>query len=74
MADTIIAGGASGDTGSLGSDTLAEVKKGRVELSTDGGTTYMERGVGEPVVFSSGLTLHYRNSRPNEAILHTKAI
>lgn len=74
MADTSIAGGASGNTGALSADTLFQVKTGKVELSTDGGTTYLEYAPGEPIIISSGSTVHYRNARPIAAVLHSAAV
>lgn len=74
MADISIAGGASDDTGALSADTLFQVKTGKVELSTDGGTSYVEYAPGEPIIISSGVTVHYRNTRPVAAVLHTAAV
>lgn len=74
MADISIAGAASGNTGALSADTLVQVKSGKVELSTDGGTSYIEYAPGEPIIISSGVTVHYRNTRPIPAVLHTAAV
>lgn len=73
MTDTTIAGGASGNTGALPVATLFQVKTGKVELSTDAGTSYLEYAPGEPIIFEAGLTVHYRNTRPIEAVLHSAA-
>jgi hypothetical protein len=74
MADTSIAGGGSGNTGELTVPTLFQVKTGKVELSTDAGTTYLEYAPGEPIIIEAGVTVHYRNSRPIPAVLHSAAM
>jgi hypothetical protein len=54
----------SGTTGALAEDQLFYVSRGSVEFSTDAGTTWVPfdmRDTVNKVVFSSGLTVLYRN-------------
>lgn len=50
----------TGNTGALAADTLFYVSEGTVEFSTDAGTTYIPFGVGEKIIFSAALTVHWR--------------
>jgi hypothetical protein len=63
MAEVSVASGGSGNTGSLAEDRIFYVAVGSISFSTDGGTTFVPFGIGEKVVFSSGLTVHYENLR-----------
>lgn len=60
----------TGNTGALAADTIFHVSDGWVDLSTDGGATYIPFRTGEKVVFSSGLTVSYRNDSDRFAIIH----
>lgn len=52
----------TGNTGALASDSVFYIAKGKVLLSSDGGTTKIPWETGEKVAFSSGLTVHYENA------------
>lgn len=74
MAVINIAGGTSGDTGALGSNTIFFVQSGKVHLSSDGGTSKIPFDAGEKVVRSAGLTITYHNDQATPAILVTDPI
>jgi len=57
----------SGNTGVLAVDSVFYVADGFVDFSTDAGATYIPWGVGEKVVFSGGVTVHYRNRRVKDS-------
>jgi hypothetical protein len=67
MGDVTLAAGASGTDIVLGEDQVFKVEHGKVDFSTDAGTTWQPRVGGENIVFSSGLTVSQRNSRPELA-------
>lgn len=57
MATVTLTGGSTGSGIALAADTLFFVRDGKVELSTDGGTTYIPFHQGERFLVSSGLTV-----------------
>lgn len=65
-----IAAAATGNTGALAADNIFYVETGSIELSTDAGTSYVRFDSGDKVVFSSGLTVHWRNPGTETAILN----
>ena len=69
MAIQNLAGGATGNSGALTADTMFAVESGKVDLSTDAGTTYVAFDAGEKVIVPSGRTVHWRNGMPTPAIL-----
>lgn len=69
MAVVSLAGGGSGNTGALAADNVFYVDTGKVQLSSDAGTTKVPFDAGEKVVFSAGLTVHYYNDQPIAAQL-----
>lgn len=68
MARVTLTGGETGSGVALsGNDEIFYVEEGTVDFSTDSGTTYVPFAAGEKVVFSDGLTVTPRNSRPTAA-------
>lgn len=67
MATVDITTSSSGSIALSGNDALFYVVDGRVEFSTDGETTYIPFNQGDRVVFSDGLTVHYRKANPQSA-------
>lgn len=70
--ETIAAGG-TGNTGSLAGDTLFYIEE-RIDLSTDGGTTYMPFERGTYLTVKSGLTVHWRNPNAQAVTLRYMVI
>lgn len=64
MAEVDLAGGATGNSGVLASNTKFVVEDGRVSFSTDSGTSKDEIGPGERLIFSGGVTVTWTNLRP----------
>lgn len=71
--ETIAAQG-TGNTGALGADTLFYVVTGKVNLSTDAGTTYIPFDQGEGLRVASGLTVHWQNPGTEPAVLNYMSV
>ncbi len=71
MAEVTIAAGATGSGIALsGNDAEFVVVEGRIEFSTDAGTTFMPPWpINKPIIFTDGLTVVPRNPGPGSAIL-----
>lgn len=68
--ETIAAGG-TGNTGVLSGAYWFQLKAGdRIELSTDGGTTYNELTSGFKHVVITDQTVHWRNPTDKPAVLN----
>ena len=74
MAVITLAGGASGNTGALGAETLFYIVSGKIYLSSDAGTTKIPFDAGDKVTRSAGLTIHYFNDQATPAELRTDPI
>lgn len=74
MAKVTVAAGATGSDIVLAATTIFAVDSGVIDLSTDGGTTYIAFSSNEKVVISSGLTVTPRNSRSDPAVFSHMSI
>lgn len=67
----LIAAGATGNTGALTGSYWFHLKQGsRLEISTDGGTTYNELTTGFNNIVISDQTVHWRNPTDKIAVLN----
>lgn len=69
MAVVTLAGDGSGNSGTLGADTVVFIHTGKIHLSTDAGVTRIPFDAGEKVVFTAGKTVHWYNQQPTAAEL-----
>ena len=67
MADVTLAGNTTGSAIVLAADEVFSVTEGRIDFSSDGGTTYIAWNAGEKVVFANGVTVDQRNSLPRSS-------
>ena len=75
MAVVTVAGSASGSDITLSaSDQVFEVTAGKIEFSTDAGTTFISFSAGDKVVFSIGLTVAVKNTQQGPATFSHMAI
>ena len=74
MAVVTVDGGKAGSDIVLASDQVFEVTAGKIEFSTDSGTTYISWFAGDKVVFSAGLTVKVRNQQGGPATFSHMAI
>lgn len=74
MAVINLAGGTSGNTGVLASETLFYIASGKISLSSDAGVTKIPFDQGDKVTRSAGLTIHYFNDQAVSAELRTDPI
>lgn len=56
-----IAAGGTGNSGSLAADTMFYVETGSIDLTSATAAGYARFDNGDKVVFSSGLTVYWRN-------------
>jgi len=74
MANTPLAGGATGNSGTLSADTVFFVQSGKVHFSTDGGATKIPFDAGEKFVAKTGLTVTWYNDQPIAAEIRYMAL
>ena len=71
---TVDGGKAGSDIVLTASDQVFSITAGKIEFSTDSGTTYISWFAGDKVVFSIGLTVKVRNQQQGPATFSHMAI